>query len=406
MPLDIFSKLKNPCPSEKQSLGIKYVLMALLFVCLAACSNRKQGYALDSMERKAPRTTVKIFTPMTASATLPLSAGEALDMTKKMHPKMQGLTSWKDIEFATKQSLEFAKKKPATAVALQRQNLTVTYGKLTESLQHLLNILPELDARPELLANQFTWYRLAPDFGFTGYYEPTLQASYKRTFTHNYPLYKLPPNIRKGVPYHSRNSIDRKGALQGKNLELAWVTSEVDAFFLHIQGSGRLLFPDGSTAHALYAGKNNQAYRALGGIMRDKGLIAPDNISMKSIRAALEKLPVNKQAELLDQNPSYVFFRQASQGPVGAMGRTLTPWVSLATDRGVLPHGTLTFVAVPLPDKEGNFNRPFFGLTLPQDTGGAIKGNRIDLFSGASSEAEHVAGHLDTKGAVFLLLKK
>jgi membrane-bound lytic murein transglycosylase A len=179
----------------------------------------------------------------------------------------------------------------------------------------------------------------------------------------------------------------------------------LDAFFLHIQGSGRLRFADGSVSHALYAGNNNQPYVSLGKVLRDRGLIAPDKVNMQSIREYLLANP-GRSAELYDANPRYVFFREAELGPVGAMGRPLTPYVSIATDRALLPHGSLVFAVFPLPDAVGRPERAFYGLTLPQDTGGAIRGNRIDLFCGAESEAAHVAGYLDWKGAVYLGLKK
>ena len=207
------------------------------------------------------------------------------------------------------------------------------------------------------------------------------------------------------MPYHTRQTIDRKGVLAGRGLEIAWVSSETDAFFLHIQGSGRLLFPDGSVSHVLYAGKNNRAYVPLGRVMRDRGMLDPDNVSMQSIRQCLLENP-DKCAELFDTNPSYVFFREAAQGPIGAMGSTLTPWVSTATDRKTLPHGSLVFAIVPLPDAAGKPAVPFYGLTLPQDTGGAIKGNRIDLFCGAGDQGAHNAGYLNARGAVYILVKK
>lgn len=356
--------------------------------------------------RSGSRATVQMFTPMQQSGAVRLSQAEALRHVRKMQPRAQELKSWREMEFAVGQSLAYAAGRPAGNVAVQKPGLKVTYGELAATLRHMKDLLPRLDKNPGLLASEFQWYRIGPDFGFTGYYEPTLKASRKPSAAYPYPLYRLPPDIRKGVPYHSRNAIDRRGALKGKNLELAWVNSEVDAFFLHIQGSGRLLFPDGSVSHALFAGKNNQAYRPLGRIMRDEGLLAPDNISMHSIKTTLAEHPPRRQAELMDKNPSYIFFREAEKGPLGAMGRPLTPWVSTATDRSVLPHGSLAFVMVPLPDNSGNLTRPFCGLTLPQDTGGAIKGHRIDLFCGPSVQAEHTAGYLDAKGAVFVLVRK
>ena len=179
----------------------------------------------------------------------------------------------------------------------------------------------------------------------------------------------------------------------------------MDAFFLHIQGSGRLVFEDGSVHHVLYAGQNGQPYVSLGRVMRELDLLDPDNVNMRSIRDWLSANP-GQNAELYDANPSYIFFRLAAKGPIGAMGRPLTPYLSTATARSVLPHGSLTFSVIPLPDAAGEPRRPFYGLTLPQDVGGAIKGHRVDLFFGAESEAAHLAGYLNSKGAVYVLVKE
>jgi membrane-bound lytic murein transglycosylase A len=217
------------------------------------------------------------------------------------------------------------------------------------------------------------------------------------------PTIRLPPDLRPGVPYHTRHDIDRRRVLAGRGLELAWVQSETDAFFLQVQGSGRLAFPDGSVTHVLYAGKNNRPYRSLGRILREKGLLAPKEINMFSLRRVLEENP-GQRAALLDQNPSYVFFRTSADGPYGAMGHPLTPWVSLASDRKTLPHGLLTFLILSLPDADGP--RTFHALTLPQDTGGAITGRRLDLFCGPGREAEYTAAHLNAPAAVHILTAK
>ena len=373
-----------------------FLLLALL---LPGCGGGR-GASTDGM-----RPAVQLFTPLAESKVMTVSPREAESLSLKMERRTQGLNSWKDLDFALSQSLAHASSRPAGLVAVDKPGLRLTYGDLAATLTHLRSILPRLDSYPGLLARDFTWYRIGPDFGLTGYYEPTLAASRKKSSRYYYPLYKLPPDLRKGKAYHTRNAIDRKGALAGRNLELAWVDSETDAFFLHIQGSGRLLFEDGTVKHALYHGKNNRAYRPLGRIMRDEGLLEPDNITMQSIRKVLEEYP-QRNAELFDQNPSYIFFRESDKGPYGAMGRPLTPWVSTASDRQSMPHGVLNFLIAPLPDAQGNMTKPFYGLTLPQDVGGAIKGNRLDLFCGPGQNAEHTAGHLNVRGAVYILVKK
>jgi membrane-bound lytic murein transglycosylase A len=378
---------------------------AALLACFLLLGLLTTGCAGSESAKVNPRRDAQFFKPLTESIVVPISAKEAESLSLKMEGSRQGMNFWRDLDFAVSQSLAYATSRPAGVMALDRPGLRLTYGKLVEGLRHLKAILPRLDDYPGLLAKDYTWYRIGPDFGITGYYEPTLRASRKRSSTYYYPLYKVPPDLRKGKGYHTRKAIDRRGALAGRGLELAWVDSETDAFFLHIQGSGRLRFEDGSVRHILYAGKNNQAYKQLGRIMRDAGLLDPNNITMQSIRKALEEHP-SRKAELFDQNPSYVFFRESDKGPYGAMGRPLTPWVSTASDRQSMPHGALNFLITSLPDAEGNLVKPFYGLTLPQDVGGAIKGNRLDLFCGPGAQAEHAAGHLNARGAVYVLVKK
>ncbi|MCL1939403.1 MAG: MltA domain-containing protein [Desulfovibrionaceae bacterium] len=376
--------------------------LAVLCCLLCACALKKtESTTSISGGSEGP----PMFTPLDQRGAFRVPLQEAEQLARKMHPRYHGMRSFAEMAFGVSQSLAHASARPASSIAVQQPGLSLTYGQLASTLKHLQALLPKLDKDPGLLARDFAWYRIGPDFGFTGYFEPTLRASRKKSAAYPYPLYKAPPDLRKGVPYHTRNAIDRKGALAGRGLEIAWVSSEMDAFFLHIQGSGRLVFEDGSVSHVLYAGKNNRAYVPLGRVMRDRGLLEPDNVNMQSIRECLLGNP-DKCAELYDTNPSYVFFREAAQGPIGAMGRPLTPYVSTATDRSVLPHGSLVFSIVPLPDAAGQPRRPFYGLTLPQDVGGAIKGNRIDLFCGAEKEAAHIAGYLNNKGAVYILVKK
>lgn len=385
--------MRSPLLVLLRGLPLAAVVLMLLLV---------SGCALES---GVPQGPPPLFAPLSQRGVYVLPPAEAESLALKMSVRYHGMASWRELDFPLSQSLAFASGRPAGNAAVNLPGLNLTYGQLAATLRHLQSILPRLDAYPGLLARDFTWYRIGPDFGFTGYFEPTLRASRKKSAAYPYPLYRLPPDLKKGQPYYTRHEIDRKGRLAGRGLEIAWVSSEMDAFFLHIQGSGRLVFEDGGVSHVLYAGKNNRAYVSLGRVMRDKGLLEPDNVNMKSIRECLLANP-EQCAALYDANPSYVFFREASQGPVGAMGRPLTPYVSIATDRTVLPHGSLVFATVPLPDASGQHARPFYGLTLPQDTGGAIKGHRIDLFCGAEPEAAHIAGYLNTKGAVYILVKK
>ena len=382
----------------------KIVLIPLLFTLLfiTGCWNNGPERSQQGFER-----AVAGFPAATHYGLQKLTPNQALQAALALNIADQGLNSWQDLAPALAASKKYVSRRPQDASALSDNGITITWRQIDASLSLMQKLLPRLNSRPELLVEKFTWYRVGPDVSFTGYYEPSIKASYVKTPQFSHPLYRMPPDVRKGQPYHNREAIDEKGVLQGRGLEIAWIEDKVDSFFLQVQGSGRLEFPDGSIKHVLYAGKNNCAYVSLGRVMKEKGLLEPDNVNMRSIRNYL-KLHPQQVSALLCENPSYVFFRLADKGPVGAMGAVITPKVSLATDSNVLPMGSLLAFAVPLPGNNGQQGTGglLAGIGLPQDRGGAIKGNRADLFCGAGPWAEHVAGHLDMPGAVFILIAK
>jgi len=323
-------------------------------------------------------------------------------------------------------SLAYVRTRPADQKAFGPDGPQATWGDLASSLEHLRVVVPRLAADPDLLAREFTWLQVRPDPLMTGYYEPEMDGSLEPDSRFPVPIYGLPEGLRtadlgafhprwKGqsltyrlegqgiAPFFSREEIDGQGAL-ALETPIAWTRDPVDVFFLQIQGSGRLRLPDGTLRHVLYAGKNGHEYVSLGKVMIERGLIPAEEMSMQRIRAYLREHPGAVQ-ELLHTNPSYVFFRLAQAGPLGAMGRTLTPMVSMATDSAFLPLGGILAVEANLPDADGG-SRPSAFLGLAQDRGGAIKGTRLDLFCGAGDMAEFLAGHLQATSRVFLLLKK
>ncbi|MCL1916169.1 MAG: MltA domain-containing protein [Desulfovibrionaceae bacterium] len=334
-----------------------------------------------------------------------LSVEQARALAGGLSPLAQGLEDWKAMAFTLDQSLSYLESRPeGESLALPgKTGLRLTRATMRAGLLRLREILPYLDINPGLLAEEFIWLRLDPNFGFSGYYEPTILADYQEGPVYGHPLYALPPDLQAGTQYHDRRRIDREKVLSGQGLELAWIRDEVDAFYLQIQGSGRLIFPDGRVKHVLYAGKNGHPYVSLGRVLRELGHMKPEEISMPGIRAFLREHPELRE-ELLDSNPSYVFFRLEDEGPVGGMNRLLTPWVSLATDQALLPYGSLVFFQVRLPDRNGAHTGEIQALGLPQDRGGAIRGRRIDWFTGAGREAEHLAGYLNSPGEIYLLL--
>ncbi|MBM3468325.1 MAG: murein transglycosylase [Alphaproteobacteria bacterium] len=237
---------------------------------------------------------------------------------------------------------------------------------------------------------------------FTGYDEPLLRGSLRRHGRYQTPLYRLPGSkVRyKGMP---RNRIV-KGGLKGRGLELVWVDDPIDAFFLQIQGSGRIQLDNGRIMRLGYAGTNGCGYYAIGKTLIDRGEISCENISRQSIRAWLKAHP--KQAEsIMSLNKSYVFFRvRHGEGPIGSHGVPLTPQRSLAVDREYISLGTPLWIDLSHPDTGAPRIQ---SLVVAQDTGGAIKGGvRGDLFWGCGASAADYAGRMKSRGEYYLLLPK
>jgi membrane-bound lytic murein transglycosylase A len=258
---------------------------------------------------------------------------------------------------------------------------------------------------------------------FTGYYEAELHGARAPDSRFATPLYRRPADLvqvdlaqfrpsLKGeriagrveaghlVPYPSRAEIEA-GALSGKGLEMLWVDDPIDAFFLAIQGSGRVILPDGEVVRVGYDGENGQSYVAIGRVLADRG-VPKDQITMPFLRRWIAEHGAEGTA-LMAANPSYVFFKTLQgDGPIGAEGVALTPGRSAAIDRGFLPLGLPLWVdADDSVEPSGRIERLF----VAQDTGGAIRGPvRADLFFGYGAEAAEHAGVLKGRGALWLLL--
>jgi len=259
---------------------------------------------------------------------------------------------------------------------------------------------------------------------FTGYYEAGLRGSRSQGGIYQTPLYKRPDDLvlvglgafkndwrgkrlagkldnGQLVPYASRAEIEA-GKLRGKNLELVWVDDPVDAFFLHIQGSGRVLFADGTSMRVGYDGHNGHDYTSIGRILIDRGEISKEAMSMQAIRKWLAAHP-KKGQDLMRENSSFIFFRELKdEGPVGAQGVVLTPGRSLAVDKRYMSLGVPLWLHTFTDPVD---HAPISRLVVAQDTGGAIKGVvRGDVFWGFGKEAAERAGKMKEEGSVFALL--
>ena len=287
------------------------------------------------------------------------------------------------------------------------------------------------DSFREFLKSKFNAYQIryrGSDEGlFTGYYEPTLDGSLKLSREYKTPIYPKPTDLihvnlgewkeslnnsrilgrvvgNKLKPYFSRSDIS-KGALDREITPILWLKSEIDAFFLHIQGSGRVVLPDGEVYRLGYAGKNGRKYYPIGRYLAEIGAIPKENISMQSIKRWLRENP-GKKKDVMNMNPSFVFFRKLNgkDGPIGAQGVVLTSGRSLAVDRHYSKLGAPVWLSANFEDEEGE---KLQRLMVAQDTGGAIKGPiRGDVFWGSGKIAERLAGIMKAKGSMYVFYPK
>lgn len=323
-----------------------------------------------------------------------------------LSPSNQDLSSFTDMAPTIGKSLIYVNSKPQDALAISAPHLKVTWGELANTLRRLRDILPMLNKDPSLLEKNFEWVPVPGGIDYSGYYEPRVPASREKKPGYEQAIYSVPPDLeavkKKKGKYYDRAAIETEQVLAGKGLELAWAKDPVDVFFLEIQGSGRLVFDDGTEAYVNYAGQNGHKYKSSGRVMREKGLLKRGDIFEQ--REWLKNNP-DRVREILNGNPSYVFFKYGGRGPTGAIGHTVDGWLSLATDRAFIPLGSIVAYGVNLPDEKKGV-QPMRGIGFAQDVGGAIKKNRIDIFCGGDDRANYVASFLDAHGPAWILLAK
>ncbi len=254
----------------------------------------------------------------------------------------------------------------------------------------------------------------------TGYYEPELKASLTQGLQYKYPLYETPKDLivvdlssiypslknyrlrgkvvdNRLVPYDTREESKKKTV----NAEvICYCDSQVDKFFLEIQGSGRVILDDNSTIFVGYDNQNGHKYRAIGKYLVKIGALALEDVSLQSIRHWLDSNP-SRVEEVLNYNKSLIYFKERTQGATGALGLELTPFRSVAVDRKYIPLGSMLYLHSNIANKELN------KIVFAQDTGGAIKGSvRADLFLGTGKKALEVAGKLKSDLKLWILLPK
>ena len=257
--------------------------------------------------------------------------------------------------------------------------------------------------------NNFVLEKLESDEALlTGYYEPELHGSLTCSKVYKYPIYGTPKDLvsidlsslypklknyrlrgrlqdNRLIPYYSRQELHQIDV----NAEvIAYTDSKIDLFFLEVQGSGRIKLENGDTLFVGYANQNGQPYKSIGKYLVKLGEISQKDISLQSIREWFKEHP-SRVDEIMNYNPSVVFFRVREQGATGSLGVELTPMRSVAVDKQYISLGSMLYLSAKSDSVD--FNR----IVFAQDTGGAIKGEvRADIFLGFGENAGKIAGEL------------
>lgn len=321
------------------------------------------------------------------------------------------------------------KKKPTSAIGIDERMGTVADWVSICKDARIIRPGNKIEAK-YFFESRFAAYtvgnRNEPTGLFTGYYEPELAGRWAPEAEYRIPIHSRPEDLvsvdlgqhraelagtqiagrvvnNKLIPYYSRAEINA-GALRGRELEVIWVADPVDAFFLHIQGSGRVRLPDGSTVRVGYAGRNGRRYTSIGRELVAMGAMPLEDVTAPAIRDWLHANPA-AGTQLMNRNESYVFFRVIEgEGPLGAQGVPLTAGRSLAVDRAFLPLGAPVWLDTTDPLADGG---PLRRLLVTQDTGSAIKGPvRGDVFWGFGETAARRAGLMKERGRYHILLPK
>lgn len=278
------------------------------------------------------------------------------------------------------------------------------------------------------LCDRYRLYKVEVPDGLlvTGYYQPELNASRKKTSRFRYPVYRTPDDLVdvdlrefcadcpakvvqgrvKGgtlARYYTRAEIEA-GALSGHDQELAWLDDPVEAYFLGVQGSALLRLEDGVLLQISYSSSNGWPYTALGKVLMDQGKISRDALSLQTLKNYLRAHP-DEQASLMATNQRYVFFRGVVTGPIGSCGVPLTGGRSVAVDPSVYAHGALGFLHINPRSDAATAQRPYSRLVMLQDAGNAISGpGRLDVYWGSGEIAEDIAGDMRNSGDLYVFL--
>ncbi len=418
----LFTPLVATTPVGKRHLrfwrwAMSGFLMLALFSLLAGCQSVPTKEVVVEKKKREKRVRVGEPTATTSLEAVPWS--EAPDTLFQD----RSTRSW---AAALEQSAVYYHRLPAKQV-LHFGSTEITAAAMAKACSELAAIArsEDMERLQQVVQQRFRLYRAVGnsegDVMVTSYYEPLLHGSLHRSKRYFYPIYRRPADLvedgrgaghrkiyrrdkGKALPYYDRSQIDGflfsprlPGKLANKGLELVWVDNAIDAFFLHIQGSGRVRLDDGRMMRIGYDSANGRSYVAIGRLLIDEGKVAKEEMTMPRLRQWLLDHPEDQQ-RLFFANPSYVFFQELQGDAVGNINVPLTPERSIATDHRLFPKGApgILETTVPVLAADGKTLtgwRPDVRWIVNQDTGGAIRGaGRVDLFVGFGENIEYRAG--------------
>jgi len=374
----------------------------LLIVLFLVCSTPVFANDAPSMKRLSPGDFPK-FGDDLSEESLRQAVASSLNYFKKIPPERP--IRFADTDYPASWLIE----------TLTTFDAILQQGQTPAEIYHLL--------REQFEVYEATGRQGSGEMLATGYYEPVLEGSLEKKPPFIYPLYRVPPDLvnlgntggmllnGKMVPYWSRSEIEKFDLLAGQ--ELVYLADPVDAFILHVQGSGRVRLRDGSVRRLQYAAKNGRPYRSIGKLLIDEGKMAKEQVDLPTIVRYLKNHP-QEQERILHHNESFVFFRWGETddgGPLGSLGQPLVAGRSIALDQNCFPSGALCFLVSqkPVLTDSGDIDlwTPMSRFVLSQDSGSAIKGSgRLDLFWGSDQYARAAAGGMKHPAKLYFLVKK
>ncbi len=374
-----------------------------------------------SMTQKSPKP--KPLLPIPKSP-VPCCAGDNSCLDMQIWGEGEKITDKQALLQSINQSLKYLQTPRADAAYKRYQIPGITKARVIKSLQRFRQLVLQSQSAKELndaIAREFRFYQSVGRDGegsvlFTAYYEPLYAASRIPTAEYRYPIYRLPPDIKSWQrPHPTRVELEGANGLQGykgklQGLELFWFRDRTEPYLIQIQGSARLVLPDGKQTTVGYAGNTAHDYKSIGREMANDGIFPVHEVTMPKILDYFQKYP--QQLDVyIPRDPSFVFFRENKGAPAqGSISVPLTAERSIATDKSLMPPGALAFIRAPFPFVEDNGtmeHRIVSRYVLDQDTGGAIKGaGRVDYFLGTGKVAGDRAGVTVSNGQLYYLLLK